>query len=104
MRRYATAFLPAIRTRASRGRALARAHEGHGVPAVPELVGLRGDCWSGEHRIEGFVTSLGQRPDGCTFVLFDHDRDGVLDEWGAIESAEIHERGLTDAGRWTRFF
>jgi len=74
--------------------------EGHGVPAVPELVGLRGDCWSGEHRVEGFVTYLGQRPDGRTFVLFDHDLDGVLDEWGAIDGDEVHERGLTAAGEW----
>jgi hypothetical protein len=69
---------------------------GQEVPAKPELAGLHGQRWAGKHRVEGYVYCLGETDDERTFLMFDHDLDGDMDEAGLVRKEDFFRRSLDD--------
>lgn len=73
----------------------------------PELSAASYDLFiAGNHDTSGFVYGFhvhGKLHLHPSFVLFDHDRDGTLDDESSMDAASQALAGLRDIGRWIEY-
>lgn len=74
------------------------------VPHEPALARDYEDRWSGRHDVHGDVYFLVARQgaEHDTLALFDRDRDGAIDEHGALTIERFHAMGLGDGAAYAR--